>query len=584
MKNERMKEEKSEAANLETECLGMKYPQAGNQTEECLGMKYPQAGNQTEECPEMKYSQAKNQTEECPEMKYPQVAYRETKRPGMKPSGTVYLVGAGPGDEGLITVRGQRLLEEADAIIYDHLANPILLEYAKKGCEKIYAGKQNRHHTMRQEEINELLAQKARQYKTVVRLKGGDVYVFGRGGEEGIYLEKQGIPFQVVPGVSSAIAGPAYGGIPITHRGISRGFQVITAHNQDGQPACIDFDALAKSRETCIFLMGLSKLDELARGLIQAGKSPSCPAAVISNATLPNQRTCVGTLETIGSQVRESALTPPALIVAGDVVNLRPALNFFERRPYFGRRYLVTKVGREVSFLTRELREQGAYVTEIQTGEIEIFPDSVKTEDLSWADWIVLTSRHGVEAFFASLKARKTDIRALAHKKFAVVGKKTAQALEEYGIYADLIPSSFHSQALTDELERTVKPEERIVYGIPAGTKNLEIQRLKERYSLRELCLYENREWKLWRTQFEEECRNLFPKSRIPEYDCAFFTCASSVYRFLGSLREEELEPFRAGRTEAISIGENTTKALEKFGVLNIRQASVSTYEGMLRI
>lgn len=519
-----------------------------------------------------------------------ETGHQETEDWESKNLGTVYLVGAGPGDEGLITVRGRKLIEEADAIIYDHLANPVLLEYAGKDCEKIYAGKENRRHTMSQGEINCLLAKKARQYKKVVRLKGGDVYVFGRGGEEGIYLEGQGIPFEVVPGVSSAIAGPAYGGIPVTHRGISRGFQVITAHNQNGQPAAIDFDALAKSQDTCIFLMGLTKLGQLARGLIQAGKAPSCPVAVISNATLWNQQTCVGTLETIEGQVKESALAPPALIVVGDVVKLRPALNFFEKRPCFGKRYVVTKVGEETSFLTKALREQGAYVTEVQTGEIKLFPDGVKPEILSWADWVVLTSKHGVEAFFASLKAQKIDIRTLACKKFAVVGKKTADTLEAHGIYADLVPASFDSQALREALEHTVKPEERIVYGIPAGTENKELLCLKERFSVRELCLYENRECCLQekfqedfrKNQVSEEERNCFPQNRIPEYDGAYFTCASSVTRFLGSLKEEELKPFRTGRTEAVSIGKSTTQALKVFGVLKIRQASTSSYEGML--
>lgn len=518
---------------------------------------------------------------------YREEGYRKTEYQEAEQPGTVYLVGAGPGDEGLLTVRGQRLIREADVIVYDHLANPVFLEYAKKGCEKIYAGKENRHHTMSQEEINGLLADKARQYKTVVRLKGGDVYVFGRGGEEAIYLEGQGIPFEVVPGVSSAIAGPAYGGIPITYRGISRGFQVITAHNQNGQPAKIDFDALAKSRDTCIFLMGLTKLGQVVRGLIQAGKPPSCPAAVISNATLPNQQTCAGTLETIECQVKKSSLTPPALIVVGDVVNLRPALNFFERKPSFGKRILVTKIGEEISFLTKALREQGAYVTEIQTGEIEWFPDAVKPEILSWAQWIVFTSRHGVEAFFGSVKAGKTDIRTLAHLKFAVVGKKTADALETHGIFADLIPPSFDSRSLGKTLEQTVKPEERIVYVVPAEkteSRTREMVRLKEHFSVRELCLYENRECSLWRTRLLQECRNHFPEGRMPEYDSAYFTCASSVIRFLGGLTEEELEPFRTGRTEAVSIGKNTTEALKSFKVLRIRQASAAAYEEMLML
>ncbi len=499
-------------------------------------------------------------------------------------SGTVYLIGAGPGDEGLLTVKGRRLIEEADVIIYDHLANPALLNYAKKGCEKIYAGKQNRHHTMPQKEINELLVKKARQYKKVVRLKGGDVYVFGRGGEEGIHLNKQGIPFEVVPGVSSAIAGLAYAGIPVTHRGSARGFRIITAHSQDGQPADIDYGALAKTQDTCVFLMGFSKLDELAHNMIEAGASPFCPAAVISNATLPGQQTCVGTLGTIGRQVKESFLTPPALIVVGEVVNLRPYLNFFEEKPLFGKHYLVTKVGEEPSFLTKALKEKGAQVTEIQTGEIRMFPDGVKPEILSLARWIVLNIRHGVDAFFSSLKAQRMDTRILSDKKFAVIGEKTAEALEAYGIYADLIPPKFDSQSLWKALVQVVRPEEAVAYGIPAGAKNQEILRLKEHCTVWEMCLYENQECKISMGQNSNSWAWEHSQNPVSGYDGAFFTCASSVNRFFGSLNEAERKSFQTGRTEAISIGKRTTQALKEWGVLIIRQSDISTYDGMMDI
>lgn len=489
---------------------------------------------------------------------------------GCKEAGMVYLAGAGPGDEELITVKGKRIIEEADCIIYDHLANPDLLKFAKPDCEKLYVGKENHRHVMRQEEINALLVQKAMCCQSVVRLKGGDPYVFGRGGEEGIYLRERGIPFEVIPGISSVTAGLAYGGIPITHRGVSKGFQVITAHQKEGRPAKIDYTALAKSEDTCVFLMGFSKIKEIAEGLLLAGKDPQCPVAVISNATLPKQRTCIGTLETIVQKTREVFLEPPALIVVGNVVRLRSSLNFFEEKPLFGKRYLVTKIGEETSKLTSGLREMGGDVTEIQTGEIKRWDNAVREEMFSNPGWIVLTSRHGVEAFFHSLKAQKIDLRALAAQKFAVVGKKTAEALELYGIYADLIPPVFEGAALCGELERMAGSKEQILYGVPKGEGGEEILRLKESHNVLEVCLYENQEY------YEEV-------PMIP-FDAAFFTCASSVKRLFGRLSDSQRLAFESGAIEAVSIGTSTTKALEHFGVCKIRQAVSATYEGMLSI
>ena len=506
---------------------------------------------------------------------------------GVTRTGTVYLVGAGPGDAGLITVKGKKAIEQADCVIYDHLANSELLSYAKSGCEKIYAGKENNHHTMRQEEINGLLAQKARQYRNVVRLKGGDVYVFGRGGEEGVYLKEQGIPFVVVPGISSAIAGPAYAGIPVTHRGISKGFHVVTAHSQKGKPAGIDFKSMVGNDETYVFLMGFTKLQEVVNGLIQAGKNPSCPVAVISNATLPGQKTCVGTLETISRQAEQSSLAPPALIVVGDVVNLRPVLNFFEEKPLYGKRFLVTKVGEEVSGLAEGLREKGAFVSEIQTGQIRMFPKAVTAEMISRSKWIVLTSRHGAEAFFASMKAQKIDVRLLGDKKFAVIGKKTAEVLEGFGIYADLIPADFDSGALREALQQTVSPEETILYGVPSGKRNPEILRLKERCEVLEVCLYENGESR----NLEQNMREALGEAGIlhesrgtgaNHYDAAFFTCASSVKRFWKHLSESEKQLFMTGQTEAVSIGKKTTQALKEAGINKITQSRSADYESML--
>ncbi len=253
--------------------------------------------------------------------------------------GTVFLVGGGPGDPELITVKGLTALREADCIVYDRLSSPELLLEAKPDCELIYVGKENHNHTMRQEEINRLLVKKAREYKKIVRFKGGDIYVFGRGGEEALALEKEGIPFEVIPGISSCIAGLAYAGIPITHRGISSGFHVVTAHNQRDELADIDFAAMARGTDTCVFLMGLGKVREIAKRLMEAGMLPKTPAAVISKATTSKQRTVTAELVQIADEVERAKLSSPALIVVGNVVTLREKLNRFEKQFDSKKRY-----------------------------------------------------------------------------------------------------------------------------------------------------------------------------------------------------------------------------------------------------
>ncbi len=254
-------------------------------------------------------------------------AERRTSDQPRKP-GLVYLVGAGPGDPELITVKGLKVIREAGCIVYDRLSSPELLKEAKPGCELIYVGKACHNHTMGQEEINRLLVEKSMEYEKTVRLKGGDVYVFGRGGEEGMYLRAHGVPFQVIPGVTSAVAGPACAGIPVTHRGIASGFHVVTAHSQSDQLAEIDFHAMARGKETCIFLMGLGKVGEIAKGLMDAGMPAATDAAVISCAATPRQQVCVSDLEHIAGKVEEAGLVSPAVIVVGKVVGLREKLLF----------------------------------------------------------------------------------------------------------------------------------------------------------------------------------------------------------------------------------------------------------------
>lgn len=477
----------------------------------------------------------------------------------------VSLIGGGPGAVDLITVKGLQRIREADCIIYDRLSSPELLNEAKADCEMIYVGKESHNHTMKQEEMNFLLVEKAKQYKRVVRLKGGDPYVFGRGGEEALVLKEQGIPFEVVPGISSSIAGPAYAGIPVTHRGVAMGFHVVTAHNKKDELADIDFKAMARGKDTCIFLMGLSKVKEIANKLMEAGMSPETGVAVISKATTPEQQTCVASLLKIAEEVEKAALPSPALIVVGEVVKLRGQLNFFEKKELFGRRYLVTKVGKEQSRLTRILQEKGAFVAEITTGTIQNKEYLFKKEELEQVDWLVFTSGNGVSAFFENLKTSGLDSRSLSHTRVASIGKKTSLALESYGIYRDLEAEKAYADSLAETLEKELTGKENLWYVKARETDETLKGKLKDTCNYKEVVLYENVAVK--------EAESLDMENEA--YDGIFFTCASSVKRFFAEKRERT--------TLCYSIGEKTTEALLECGIekAQIRQATEASYEAL---
>jgi len=481
-------------------------------------------------------------------------------------AGTVYLVGGGPGDAGLITVKGMELIKSADCIIYDRLAPPELLLSAKESCEKIYAGKENHYHTMRQEEINRLLVKKSTEYKKVVRLKGGDSYVFGRGSEEALFLKECGVTFEIVPGVSSITAGLAYAGIPVTHRGIAAGFHVVTAHNRKDELADIDFEAMARGEDTCIFLMGLGKLEEIAEDLIKAGMSPHMEIAVVSNATRAEQKTVVSDLKQIGQKVREANLTSPALIVAGQVVKLREALNFFEEKPLFKKRYLVPKIGSTPSRLALLLREQGAYVKEVQVGTIVYKSCELKKE--TWKDWLIFTSVHGIDGFFSCLREKGWDARALSGCKIAVIGKETGRRLESYGILPDFMPKEYNSDALCKELKEVFEKEgKRLAVGYPCAiyTDGGIKEKLGGVCCVEEIPVYENQAVKIEKKDLED----------YEEMDAVLFTCASSAQRMAEALGG------RLPKVPAVSIGKKCSEKLKELGAENIMEAGQAGYQSM---
>lgn len=376
----------------------------------------------------------------------------------MKNIGKVYLVGAGPGDPGLITVRGKSLLERAEVVVYDYLAGKKLLKHAPANALLIYVGKKGGvQHTHTQEEINQMLVEHALAGKMVVRLKGGDPFIFGRGGEEVQQLHAAGISFEVVPGVTSATAAATYAGIPITHRDYTASVAFLTGHEDPTKESSkIDWSKLATGVGTLVIYMGIKNLPIIVENLIKHGRDPKTPVAVVRWASTPEQRSVVGTLETIAQVVIDAGIRPPSLIVVGEVVKLRDTIDWYEKRPLFGKKIIVTRTREQASELVAGLEEYGANCLEFST--INIKPvDSYEILDgelerLNEYHWILFTSLNGVKYFFERLYAKGMDARDLKGPALAAVGKSTADLLLKYGVNADLIPSTFTGEGLAESL------------------------------------------------------------------------------------------------------------------------------------
>ncbi|HEX8681449.1 MAG TPA: uroporphyrinogen-III C-methyltransferase [Ardenticatenaceae bacterium] len=381
----------------------------------------------------------------------------------MNHTGKVYLIGAGPGDPGLLTLKGAEALRRAEVIVYDRLANPALLKLASPNAERIYAGKLPDHHTLTQDEINAVLVEKGLAGRTVARLKGGDPYVFGRGGEEAEALRAAGIPFEVVPGVTSAIAAPAYAGVPVTHRDECSAFVVITGHEDPTkEESSLDYDALARFARgaTLVFLMGVRRLPQISAALQAGGLLAETPVAVVQWGTLPQQRVATGTLATIADEVKRQNISSPAVTVVGGVVNYRDALRWFdlpEEKPLLGKRIVVTRARAQASELSEALRDLGAEPIEVPAIRITEPEDGYAALDAAIAelesyDWVVFTSINGVDHFWQRLRAAGRDSRVLGRARVAAIGTATAEALETRGIVADVVPEQFVAESLLDAL------------------------------------------------------------------------------------------------------------------------------------
>ena len=496
-------------------------------------------------------------------------------------TGKVFLVGAGPGDPGLITLKGVRLLQQAEVVIYDFLASPELLRHVSKEAEIIYVGKKGGDHTLPQNEINQLIIDKALLGKRVVRLKGGDPFIFGRGGEEAEELAKAGIPFEIVPGVTSAIAVPAYAGIPLTHRRFNAGVAFITGHEDPAKEGhSLDWTKLSTGLETLVFLMGVKNLSLIRDKLIQNGHPAETPAALIRWGTTSKQKTVTGTLNTIVQKAEEAALDPPAILVVGEIVTLRDQLNWFENRPLFGKTVVVTRTREQASELVDRFTDLGAECLEFPT--IRIVPPSDWSETdkairgIDDFNWLFFTSPNGVRFFLDRMENLHLDLRSLKGIKIGVIGPATAQALSEYHLKADLIPEKFQAEHLLEALSHIPLANQKVLIPraeqarevLPEGLQQMGAEVLVVS-AYQTLPALEGKE------QLEE-------KMAQGEIDCLTFTSSSTVINFLALYPRQEILSLLKKVTVAC-IGPITAQTARNNGLTVHIVAEEYTIPGLVR-
>jgi uroporphyrinogen III methyltransferase / synthase len=467
---------------------------------------------------------------------------------------TVYLVGAGPGDPGLLTLRGRELLERCDALVYDRLADPRIVAMASASAERIYAGKEAGRHALTQDETNALLVELGGRCACVVRLKGGDPFIFGRGGEEALALEAAGIAWEVVPGISSAYAVPAYAGIPVTQRGMAAQVTVVTGHEDPTKPESdLDWASLAAAPGTLVFLMGVGALAHNAERLIAAGKPPDTPAAVIASGTRPGQRTVTARLDAIAQAA--AALQPPAITLVGEVASLHERLSWFERRPLFGRRVVVTRARPQASALAARLCELGADVVEAPAIVIEAL--AFEPPDLASYDAVCLTSANGAEALLAG------DVRVLHGVTMAAVGRATAAAIAARGIVADVVAEQAVQESLVEALGDV--SGKRVLVATAEGARPVLADGLRQRGAEVDVL-------HLYRTR-----REPVDADAVMAADLVTFTSSSTVTNVLEALAGRDL-----GGLSAVSIGPVTSGTLREHGVEPVIEADPHDVEGLV--
>jgi uroporphyrinogen III methyltransferase/synthase len=473
-------------------------------------------------------------------------------------NGKVWLVGAGPAETDLLTIKAKKIIEQADVVVYDSLVGQGILMLIPETARCIDVGKRAGNHTMPQDQINQLLLQEALLGKQVVRLKGGDPFLFGRGGEELELLREYDIPYEIVPGITSAISVPAYHGIPVTHRDYSSSVHIITGHKGKDRLFNIDFDALVRTKGTLVFLMGASVLADICNGLMSAGMDPEMPSAILQKGTTSKQKRIVATIGTLELEAKRQGIETPAIIVVGKVCQLAKEFSWYERLPLAGKKILVTRPKELISTLAEKLKSKGAEVLELPTIQITPYEeyDELKNVllDLEQIQWLVFASPSGVEVFFNTMKAEKIDIRRLSEIKIAVIGEGTKRKVEEKGILVDLQPEKYDGKSLGEAIRMNCMEGDRIL--IPRARMGNEelVEEIKKNPSLKvmDIPTYET----LYRAPDMISIRDEFEQGNI---DYAVFTSKSTVEGFVHATGA-----MNYGLVNAVCIGEQTRSEAEK--------------------
>lgn len=481
--------------------------------------------------------------------------------------GKVYIIGAGCGNIDLLTLKGKRCIEEADCVVYDRLIDPKVLKLAKDDAEMIYLGKGNTEGGVIQDEINKTLAKKALEGKNVARVKGGDPFVFGRGGEEIEEIVKYSIPFEIVPGISSSIAVPEYAGIPVTHRGLARSFHVFTGHTMENGE-WHDFSTIAKLDGTLVFLMGIKNLDLITGDLIKNGKNPKTPVAIIEKGTSENQRVTVGTLEDIVERAKNEGVVPPAITIIGEVVNMRESFKWFENQPLSGKKVLVTRDINQSQEFSEKLRVKGATVRELPFIQIES-AYNFNEKDLKEYSALLFNSPNGVKYFMENIG----DIRSLGHLKIGVVGAKTDQLLREYKIVPDFIPEKYMGTELAKEVVNYTKENDKVLF-ITSDISPAKCEKWSEEYNRKfeKLVVYKTG-------------KHIYPKDEVAkalaDVEYITFLSSSTVEAFNESI-ESDLKMVE--NKKIVSIGPVTTKTLNELGYSVALEAKVFDVDGVIEV
>ncbi len=504
---------------------------------------------------------------------------KQLKRPKAV-TGKVYLIGAGPGDPGLFTLKGKEVLSTADVVFYDRLANPLLLGFVREGAKLVDVGKAPGRQKATQEMTNAMLVKAAKQGKRVARLKGGDPFIFGRGGEEALACLEAGIPFEVVPGVTSAIAAPAYAGIPVTHRNTATTLCIVTAHEMPGKETTqVDWRSLAaicKAGGTLVFLMGVERLDQVTAMLVREGLSAKTPAAVVRRGTWPDQRSLSGTLGDLHEKVKAAGIRPPAVTVVGPVAEFREVLGWFETRPLSGKRVVVTRAREQASELSGKLRDLGAEVVELPAIAVKFREANVlKGVKVSEYDHLLFTSANGVKAVVENLRRHGRDLRDLAGPKIGAIGPGTAKACEDVGLRVDKIPDTFVAEALLALYPAKAAKGKKFLVLRASEARDVLVTGLRERGAeVKEIAVYD--------TVAGAPDKAVLTELREKGADAVTFTASSTARHYHKMVKDLRLGKVMTGARH-LSIGPITSETLRELGLSVDREAEESTMDGLVR-